>query len=307
MTRKVALIAFAGLAAAQSIASAQTLSTLRLQDGLFRYAEGTITGSTNRTGTGAGSANFGLIGTNTASTSTTVVNDVLFQNWWWYRSAGDTREFALTNQTSGQLNLAGNSATLRYNEPIGGSSTDRLIFELTYTLNQISPTQAAVTINWSIFNQSNSQQPVSFFAYADSDLGTGFPGGSANDDNGTYVPGSGFNTYRNDNSLTDAANFFTMSADLRTNDRWQIGAFSGTDVTSPRSALGNASISNLTNSDTIGAAGDNAGAMQWDLTIPAGQSIGGRVTKGYNYIIPSPGALALVGMGGLVAARRRRA
>lgn len=302
MTRKIALIAFAGLAAAQSIASAQTLTTMRLQDGLFRYTESGITGSGVRTGTGGGSANFGLIGTNTATTSTAVTADVLFQNWWWYRSVGDTREFALSNQTSGQLNLAGNSATLRYNEPIGGSSTDRLIFELTYTLNQISPTQAAVTINWSIFNQSNVEQPVSFFAYADSDVGT-----SANDDNGTYIPGSGFNTYRNDNTLTDTANFFTMSADLRTNDRWQIGAFSGTDVTSPRAALTNAAISNLTNSDTIGLAGDNAGALQWDLTIPAGQSIGGRVTKGYNYVIPSPGALALVGLGGLVAARRRRA
>ncbi len=299
MTRKIALIAFAGLAAAQSIASAQNI---RLQDGLFRYAETALTGASVRTGTGGGSANFGFIGTNTSSTTTSVASDVLFQNWWWYRSAGDTREFALSNQTANQTNLAGNSATLRYNEPIGGSSTDRLIFELTYTLNQISPTQAAVTINWSIFNQSNVQQPVSFFAYADSDVGT-----SASDDNGTYVPGSGINTYRNDNTVTDTANFFTMSADLRTNDRWQIGAFSGTDVTSPRAALTNALVSNLTNNDTIGAAGDNAGAMQWDLTIPAGQSIGGRVTKGYNYVIPSPGALALVGLGGLVAARRRRA
>lgn len=307
MTRKIALIAFAGLAAAQSIASAQTLSTLRLQDGLFRYAETTITGSLNRTGTGAGSANFGLIGTNTATTSTTVVNDVLFQNWWWYRSAGDTREFALSNQVSGQLNLAGNSATLRYDEPIGGSATNRLVFELTYTLNQISPTQAAVTINWSILNNSTSDQPVSFFAYADSDLGTGFPGGSASDDNGTYVPGSGFNTYRNDNSVTDTTNFFTMSADLRVNNGWQIGAFSGADAVSPRGALTNAAVSNLANADTIAGAGDNAGAFQWDLTIPAGQSIGGRVTKGYNYVIPSPGALALVGLGGLVAARRRRA
>lgn len=302
MTRKIALIAFAGLAAAQSIASAQTLSTIRLQDGLFRYAETGITAASNRTGTGAGSANFGFIGTNTASTSTSVVSDVLFQNWWWYRSAGDTREFALSNQTFGQQNLAGNSATVRYNEPIGGSTSDRLIFEITYTLNQISPTQAAVTINWNIFNQSNVDQPVSFFAYADSDVGT-----SATDDNGTYVPGTGINTYRNDNSLTDAANFFTMSADLRTNDRWQIGAFSGTDLTSPRVALGNTAVTNLSNSDTIGAAGDNAGALQWDLTIPAGQSLGGRVTKGYNYVIPSPGALALVGLGGLVAARRRRA
>ncbi|MFN5945075.1 MAG: PEP-CTERM sorting domain-containing protein [Phycisphaerae bacterium] len=300
MTRKIALIAFAGLAAAQSIASAQNI---RLQDGLFRYAETALTGAGVRTGTGGGSANFGFIGTNTSSTTTSVASDVLFQNWWWYRSAGDTREFALSNQTANQTNLAGNSATLRYNEPIGGSSTDRLIFELTYTLNQISPTQAAVTINWSIFNQSNVEQPVSFFAYADSDIGTDFGG----NDNGTYIPGSGFNTYRNDNSLTDTANFFTMSADLRTNDRWQIGAFSGTDAVSPRGALTNALVSNLANADTIAGAGDNAGALQWDLTIPAGQSVGGRVTKGYNYVIPSPGALALVGLGGLVAARRRRA
>lgn len=304
MTRKIALIAFAGLAAAQSIASAQTLSNLRLQDGLFRYSEANISGSLNRTGTGGGNAaNFGFIGTNTAATSTSVASDVLFQNWWWYRSAGDTREFALTNQTFGQTNLAGNSATLRYNEPIGGSTTNRLIFELTYTLNQISATQAAVTINWSILNQSAIDQPLSFFAYADSDVGTD----AGSNDNGTYVPGAGINTYRNDNSLTDTANFFTMSADLRTNDRWQIGAFSGADAVSPRGALTNATVSNLSNADTIGAAGDNAGALQWDLVIPAGGSLGGRVTKGYNYVVPTPGVLALAGIGGLVAARRRRA
>ncbi|GDX97947.1 hypothetical protein LBMAG48_03510 [Phycisphaerae bacterium] len=303
MTRKIALIAFAGLAAAQSIAGAQTLSSFALNDGLFRYSESAISGTANRTGTGAGSANFGFIGTNTSAGNSNVASDYLYQNWWWYRSAGDSREFALSNQTFGQTNLAGNSVTLRYDEPIGGSTTNRLVFELTYTLNQISTTQSAVTINWSIFNQSSVVQPVSFFAYADSDMSfTSF-----SDDNGTYTPGSGVNTYRNDNSLTDTARFFSMSADLRLNDGWQVGPYSTSNVVAPLANLVNGTVNNLSNSDTIAGAGDNAGALQWNLEIPAGQSLGGRVTKGYNYVVPTPGVLALAGIGGLVAARRRRA
>lgn len=294
-----ALIGVAGLASA---ASAQTLSSFVLNDGLFRYSETTQTAGAGRTGTGNGSANFGLA----SGTGSTVTNDYLFQNWWWYRSAGDTREFALSNQASG-IQLSPNSAFVRYAEPIGGSATANgtLNFDFTYTLNQISPTQAAVTINWSITNNSNAAQPVNFFAYTDSDMSfTSF-----SDDNGTYTPGAGVNTYRNDNSLTDTARFFTLSADLRLNDEWRIGPFStsATNTLSPLALLGaNTGIDTMGNVDTAAGPADNSAALQWNLTIDAGQSIGGRVTKGYNYVIPAPGTAALLGLGGLLAARRRR-
>jgi hypothetical protein len=158
-----------------------------------------------------------------------------------------------------------------------------------------------VTINWSITNNSNATQPVNFFAYADSDIGA-----SAGNDDGSYTAGGGVNYYRNNDGTSLTANFFTMGADLRLNDRWQIGAFSGSDSASPRGALSNTLLSNLSNADTIGAAGDNAGALQWISEIAAGGSVGGRVTKGYNYLVPTPGAAALFGLSALAMGRRRR-
>lgn len=296
----LAVVAVAGLASA---ASAQTISSFVLNDGAYRYSETTQTLGSGRTGTGNGSANFGLA----SGTGSTVTADYLFQNWWWYRSAGDTREYALSNQSFG-AQLGANSAFLRYVEPIGGSGTANgsLTFEFTYTLNQLSPDQAAVTINWSITNNTQTTQPVSFFAYADSDMSFT----SISDDNGAYLPGSGVNTYRNDNSLTDTARFFTMSADLRLNDEWRVGPWStsATNTTSPLALLGaNTTVNNMGNVDTAAGPADNSAAFQWNLSIPAGESLGGRVTKGYNYVIPAPGAMALLGLGGLIAGRRRRA
>jgi hypothetical protein len=196
-----------------------------------------------------------------------------------------------------------NTIFTRYVEPIGNSATANgtLTFDLTYTLNQITPTSAALTINWSITNNTTAVQPVQFFSYADSDMSfTSF-----SDDNGSYIPGSGVNTYRNDNSTTDTARFFTMSADLRVNDLWNIGPFSGTS--SPRTLLSNTAVNDLTNIDSAAGPADNAAAFQWqNLQIEAGGTIGGRVTLGYNYVIPAPGAAALLGLGALAAGRRRR-
>jgi hypothetical protein len=297
-----ALVMVAGLATA-SAASAQTISSFTLNDGAgtsgFRYHENTITGASARTGTGGGSANFGF--QNATATSTAVNSDYLFQNWWWYRSANDTREFGMSNQTFG-TQLGANSAFLRYVEPIGNNATANgtLTFEFTYTLNQISATQAAVTINWSIINNTQTEQPVSFFGYTDSDIGSF----SAN--SGNYIVGTGVNTLRNDVTTTNNTQFFTMSADLTLNDEWRIAPFSTTGTTAPLARLGNTTVENMGNVDVSPGAADFTGALQYNLIIPANGTVGGRVTKGYNYVVPAPGAMALLGMGGLLAARRRR-
>jgi len=294
MTRKIGLIAFAGLAVGQSVASAQTLSTFVLNDGAFRYAEGSITATTLRTGTGAGTANFGFA----SGTGSGVSSDYLFQNWWWYRGANDTREYALQNQTLG-IQLSANSAFLRYEEPsVNGGARD-LRFEFTYTLNQISATQAAVTINWSVTNIGTAPvSGINFFSYSDSDIGT-----STSDDNGVYTAGGGANFFQNFNSVTDTANFFSVGADLRLNSAYEQGNGFGTT----RLGLANTTVTNLANAPAS-FTGDWAGALQWsNLSLEAGATIGGRVTKGYNYVVPTPGAAALLGLGGLMAARRRRA
>ena len=295
--KNLAILALVGLAS--SAAQAQ-VNTFTLNDGLFRYSVGTTNGgAAARTGTTAGgSANFGLA----SGVGTGVTADYLWQNHFWYRSAGDTREFALSNMTFSTA-LGGNSIFTRYVEPIGNNAAGNgtLNFELTYTLNQITTTSAALTINWSIVNNSSATQAVSFFSYADSDIGA-----SASNDSGTYAAGSGVNVFRNDDVVPPGnGSFFTMASDLRVNDLWNIGAFTG--VTSPRSFLTNTVVNDLTNIDSAAGAADNVAAFQWQgLSIDAGGTVGGRITLGYNYVIPTPGAAALLGIGGLVAMRRRR-
>jgi uncharacterized protein (TIGR03382 family) len=292
-SKAIGLFLLAGAALA-SMASAQ-LTSFQLDDGLFRYNERAITGATTRTGTGGGSADFGL-----ASGATGVSADYLFQNWWWYRGSNDTREFALSNQVTG-TQLSPNSVSLVYEEPVGGGSTAALRIALTYTLNQISTTQAAVTINWNITNISTSTENVSFFAYTDWDVQ------GAGGDLYSRVLNFGFDQIRADDTTAGIPNgaFATSSADLRLPSAWQVGPFSGTG--SPRTALTNTAVDNLNNAINGTNPSDLAGAHQWDLTLRAGESVGGRYTKGYNYDpIPAPGTAAFLALGGLAALRRRR-
>ncbi len=287
----LALVGAAGLA---SMAQAQTLSSFVLNDGLFRYSESNILGPSVRTGSlqGGRPFDFGF-----ASTGTSVTQDYGFENWFYYRSAGDSREFALSNQTLG-LQLAPNSVFLRYEEAIGGNATANgtLRFELTYTLNQISATQAAATINWGVTNNSQSRQDLSFFSYADYDIG------SFSDDQGIYTSLPGIDEIRTNATSTNNTNFATLSADLRLASNWKIGTTGFTDALGLRDLI----VTNFANSANVNS-GDVSGGFQFNvLGLDAGASIGGRITKGYNYAIPAPGAAALLGLGGLIVGRRRR-
>lgn len=287
----IALMGALGLA---GMAQAQTLSSFVLNDGLFRYSESNILGSSVRTGSlpGGRTFDFGF-----ASTGTSVTQDYGFENWFYYRSAGDAREFGLSNQTLG-IQLSPNSVFLRYEEPIGGSATANgtLRFELTYTLTQISATQAAATINWGVTNNSQSRQDLSFFSYCDYDIG------SFSDDQGIYTSLPGVDEIRTNATSTSTANFATLSADLRLASNWKIGTTGFSDALGLRDVI----LTNFANSANV-TSGDVAGGLQFNVVgLDAGASIGGRITKGYNYAIPAPGAAALLGLGGLIVGRRRR-
>jgi hypothetical protein len=301
MTRQLALVAFAGLAFGASAVQAQVNSFI-LNDGLFRYSMDTTNGgAAARTGVGGGiSSNFGLIGGNTSAGSANVDADYLYQNWFWYRTAGDNREYALSNMTF-SVGIGGSSIYTRYVEPIAGGvgPNEALTFDLTYTLNQISATQAAVTINWSITNNAFSTQTVSFFSYADSDVPP-----SLSNNSSSYVATTGLNYYRNDETAAANGGFFTMGADLNLNNLWQIGPW--LSAGSPRADLTNGVVNDLTNTNNT-PLGDNAGALQWqNLVLAPGGNVGGRITLGYNYVVPAPGAAALLGLGALAMGRRRR-
>src|SRR5262249_55892111 len=101
--------------------------------------------------------------------------DHLFQNWFWYRGIGDTREYALSNQIFGAA--AGNQARLIYLEPTNdGATPNVLLFDLQYTIHDVTPEIPSVhhkcelVIAIKVRNVSPLTQPVEFFSYNDFDL-----------------------------------------------------------------------------------------------------------------------------------------
>ena len=93
--------------------------------------------------------------------------DHFYQNWWWFRGAGDTREYALSNQTAGVV--GGNTALLTYLEPVAGTP-DAVEFSLKLQLNCVSDTESIIRIDWAVTNKTGKPLAIAFFAYMAADL-----------------------------------------------------------------------------------------------------------------------------------------
>ncbi len=81
-------------------------------------------------------------------------------------------------------------------------------------------------------------------------------------------------------------------------NRYQVGGSS-----TIRNLLTGGGLTNLNNTASA-ASGDNAGAFQWDFSLQPGET---KTIQSAFLVAPAPGAVTLMGVAGLVAARRRRA
>jgi len=140
-----------------------------------------------------------------------------------------------------------------------------------------------------IRNMSSVPLVISFFQYSDFDLG-----GTVNDQsisiggtNNQVVRQSDFGFAANETVVTPAPT------------RFEAGFFPST-----LTKLNDNVADDLNNVAGPLGPGDLTWAYQWDFVIPAGQS---RIISKDKQIVPSPGAVALVGLGGaLIATKRRR-
>lgn len=286
MTKRIVLLALGcGLAVSSSALAQFTISPGGLNGLNGRYGNGTI--PTSLTGTGQAGGVF----RNEGSTST----DHLFANTWWWRGAGDTREYtfgnasvvggptsagAIVGNNLGTLDTGGYDYTVS-NATAGYSFTAALRWNITNP----SGSMAMVAYSGAVTNTGNTALAISLFGYADYDVG----GSTVN----TYsITGDTFSITRPTGGGPTAL-FQGVG-----NNAFQAGLFGGP----PRSILADADIDNLNNT-VVGSPGDFTGAFQWDISVPAG----GTVTVGGTMTAPAPGAVALLGLGGLLAARRRRA
>lgn len=209
----------------------------------------------------------------------------LFEDWWSYRLLGDNREFNIANATSRVVGA--NTATYGYDLVTPGAVWGTA--QLTYTLTQPSAGTARVDQRFRVNNTGTAPRSFALFHYLDLDL------------NGTFTGDTATLTTPNQRmSITDGpivADYWGLNATA-----YRAGAFA-----TVRTSLTDAVADNWANTGLPFGPGDFTGSYQWVLTVPAGGSIEVFVSYGLNTsAVPAPGAAALLAMGGVLAARRRR-
>lgn len=260
---------FAAVVAVAGMASAvfgQVGSGGTISDGDTSFTLSSYTGD----GTGDGpSADFSV---DTSGSDT----DHMFQAWWWFRLSGDTRETTFSGATS--WSWVGNVGRLTYNYP-----SFRAVIQ--YVVTGVEPGLGFVTQTCTIFNTTNQPITVDLFNYQDLDMGQ-----TSGDDSATQ---SGANVI----SITDGGNT-GWRAEYEGTNAFQVASYDNL-----RAILTDMNADNLNGTGLPFGPGDWTGGYQWSFTL---MPLTAATASATVTIIPTPGALALLGLGGVAALRRRR-
>lgn len=189
--------------------------------------------------------------------------DAVYQVWWFYRGAGDPREYGLSIFDEGMN--AGNTASYKFTEPSEGGG-NVFEFKFDYTLVAINDDQAYLRIDWRVRNRTAQSRVCNFFSWNDLQIGT--------DSAANYVavdgPGLTFSSLLSDDTVT-----LTTAGTVPTHR--ESGVY-----TALRSKLMDSAKQDL--SDTFNTdMRDHAAALQYTLPLAAGETKRGTIFRGYNY------------------------
>lgn len=288
MQRTLFIAAGAGMLA--SSAMAQSGGWLRSGDVAFRIgASPTFAMPTTGTVTAAPAIDFSV---NSVASGTQTLGGVDhgFNSWWWFRQPGDTREFAF-NSSGGGATSTGFSATNAATAGQVGTMTQfypNFRADLEYFVQDTGFEAGFLRMTMTITNLTNSQLSINTFNTMDIDLG-----GTAGGDSATL---SAPNLIR----ITDGTTPWIGEYSGVNANGWAVAPFGGSSVTS---LMTNTAVNNFTNTGLPFGPGDITAGFQWEFSIDPGQSVSVVATFS---VVPAPGTLALLGFGGLLAARRRR-
>ncbi len=141
-----------------------------------------------------------------------------------------------------------------------------------------------------ITNTGTAPLQFTFFQYSDFDLG-----GSAGDDS-VVITGTPPNTAKQSDPFAGTLNETVVTP---APSRYQVDSFPNLLL-----ELGDGLVTNLNNNAGPLGPGDMTWAFQWDLNIAPGATV--LISKDKQIVIPAPAGAMVLGLGGLLAGRRRR-
>lgn len=217
----------------------------------------------------------------------------MYSQWFWFRTDGMTQEDRinalpfLAGGTS-DVDFSGQAETLflRY----GNLNTFTIETSFILQGGSANSNQSSITEQIRISNIGGGTRTFSFFQYCDFDLGS-----DVQDDGVGVINANTVNQYDFSAGIYAAETVITPTFSLAEVNIYPLtlGSLDDNAITTLNGNLG----------PLVGRA-DYTWAFQWNFTLLEGQTL--LISKG-KIITPTPGAMALLGLGGLIAARRRRA
>ena len=238
-TRKTIAALLVSCGATLALAQAGTGFTLTDGGAVFRQSDSPTSG----TGGGVSSTDFRLSGGATGT-------DQLFQNWWWYRVACESRQTAFYNATGTQIPAA-NRAVTSWVFP-------QFTADLEYHLQATSPTNASMVEVLTVRNTTAAPLTLNLFNYTDFDLNGSFFGDSA-----TLISPDLMRVTGDYPSPTVSADFQGYGANVG----YKVGPF-----TASRLGLADPSVTNANNTGLPLTNDDFSGFWEWQLVLTPGAS-----------------------------------
>jgi hypothetical protein len=265
------------------VVSTNAHATLTLNHGNALFADTAPVATTSTAFGGAGSNTTDVFRPEGGAT----LNHLFESGWSWRINGVDTREFAFSQAGMVEAGSGTPVATRTYASLAGGAFSAAFTYSLT---DGGAAGQALVSQSLFITNTSGASLNIALFQYSDFDVN-----GSAGTDNAVWL-----NQPNNIMQITDGPSFAQYQG---------IGASASQVTAWPtlRGLLTNGVVNDLNNTGLPFGPGDFSGAFQWNLVLAPGASATVVALLAVNQAVPGPGALALLGLAGLMGSRRRRA